>query len=57
MAIYTMLALVLPLFFWIFNLHQKATAQHYARSSSQLKLIMVAGIGSLIINLISEWIQ
>jgi len=51
------LALVLPLFFWIFNLHQKATAQHYARSSSQLKLIMVAGIGSLIINLISEWIQ
>lgn len=57
LGIYTVIAIILPLLFWTFFLNKKATTEHYARCSSQVKLIMVSGIGSLIINLITEWLK
>jgi 4-hydroxybenzoate polyprenyltransferase len=49
MGAYTILALILPLSAWIFFLPRAATTEHYGKASRYLKLIMVAGIGSLII--------
>jgi len=46
---YCLLALILPVAVWIFFLPKAATTTHYAKASRYLKLIMVAGIGSLII--------
>ncbi|HTN47770.1 MAG TPA: geranylgeranylglycerol-phosphate geranylgeranyltransferase [Flavipsychrobacter sp.] len=54
---YAIVALILPLSLWIMQLNKKATTEHYARCSAQIKLIMVAGIGSLIINFIAEWLR
>ena len=54
---YTIIALIIPLSIWIFNVNKKATTEHYAKCSAQIKLIMVAGIGSLIINLLAEWLR
>lgn len=54
---YTIVAIILPLLLWAFYLNKKATTEHYARCSTQVKLIMVAGIGSLIINLLTEWLR
>ncbi|RYE21786.1 MAG: hypothetical protein EOP51_14755 [Sphingobacteriales bacterium] len=46
---YAVLALVLPLIAWIYNLKKEATTQHYAKASKNIKIIMVLGICSLII--------
>jgi 4-hydroxybenzoate polyprenyltransferase len=46
---YAMLALVLPLIAWIYNLKKEATTQHYAKASKHIKIIMVLGIFSLVI--------
>jgi len=46
---YTLLALVLPMILWLLSLHKSATQQHYSTASRRLKMIMVAGIVSLII--------
>mgnify|MGYP002071885751 CR=1 FL=1 len=54
---YVTVTLIVPLVYWLFSLQKKATTEHYARCSKQLKWMMVAGIGTLIINLIAEWIQ
>ncbi|RYZ50439.1 MAG: prenyltransferase [Sphingobacteriales bacterium] len=57
LGLYTSVALVLPLCAWTFNLRKAATTVHYARASRQLKIIMVLGLGSLIINYFSEWLN
>lgn len=54
---YALAALVLPLIAWIVFLNKKATTAHYREASRRLKLIMVLGIGSLIINYLLEWIR
>jgi len=51
LGFYTLFALVIPLLIWIINLQKKATKEHYAKHSSSIKIIMVLGLGSLIINL------
>lgn len=57
LGIYMVLALIAPLTAWIFFLDNKATTQHYTKCSSQIKWIMVAGLGSLIVNFIVEWLR
>lgn len=49
LAIYTLVALALPIAVWILYLNTKATTAHYHKASRWLKIIMVAGIGSLIL--------
>lgn len=49
LGIYIMLALVLPLVLLLFRLPRKATQQHYALMSRWLKMIMLAGIASLLL--------
>jgi 4-hydroxybenzoate polyprenyltransferase len=49
LGIYLVLAVVVPLAWWILTVNNKATTEHYARASRNLKLIMLTGIGSLII--------
>lgn len=51
---YIFLFLVLPILAWLFFLPRKATAQHYGAASRWLKLIMLAGIVSL---LLYYWLQ
>ncbi len=46
---YTLLALIAPLIYWIYNLKNGATTRHYAQASKNIKIIMVLGICSLII--------
>lgn len=57
LGIYTFIALVLPLSVWTYRLGKGTTAAHYAKQSAGIKLIMIAGIGSLIINFIIEWLR
>jgi len=54
---YCSVALIIPLIIWFFYLNKKSTTTHYAKCSSLLKWIMVAGIGSLIINFLVEWLR
>jgi 4-hydroxybenzoate polyprenyltransferase len=49
LGFYTVIALILPIIAWMSFLPKKATTGHYAKASRYLKLIMLAGIGSLII--------
>jgi len=49
LAIYTLLCLSLPLIAWAIHLPSKADTQHYARASRGLKIIMIAGVCSLVI--------
>ena len=55
LAVYTIIAIILPLALWTFFLNRRSTSEHYASQSSRIKLIMIAGIGSLIVNFITEW--
>lgn len=57
LGIYTFLVLIIPLAVWTYHLNKNTTAEHYAKQSAGIKLIMVAGIGSLIVNFITEWLR
>ncbi len=46
---YVVFCLIAPMTGWLFFLPGGATSRHYTRASRRLKLIMIAGIGSLII--------
>jgi len=46
---YILVAVVLPLLWWVFSLNKKATTLHYHAYSRHLKFIMLAGIGSLFV--------
>lgn len=54
LGIYIFVALIMPLVFWLFFLPRKATAKHYGEASRRLKIIMLAGIASL---LLYFWLQ
>lgn len=50
-----LLIVVMPaLIVWLINLNKKYTTQHYHSASQRLKIIMVLGISSLIINIIAS---
>lgn len=49
LGIYTFAAIIIPLLAWLWWLPAGATVQHYALASRRLKIIMVAGIGSLVV--------
>lgn len=49
LGLYTVIALILPIVAWMFFLPRAANTAHYGRASRNLKFIMLAGIGSLII--------
>ncbi len=51
---YIFAALIVPLVLWLFFLRRKATAKHYGDASRWLKIIMLAGIASL---LLYYWLQ
>jgi len=51
---YIFIALVIPLIAWLLFLPRKATAKHYGDASRWLKIIMLAGIASL---LLYFWLQ
>jgi len=51
---YIFIALVIPLVAWLLFLPRKATAKHYGDASRWLKIIMLAGIASL---LLYFWLQ
>jgi 4-hydroxybenzoate polyprenyltransferase len=51
LAVYTFLAIIIPLLYWMYFLPKDNTTQHYAKASRGLKIIMVSGIGSLLIYL------
>jgi 4-hydroxybenzoate polyprenyltransferase len=57
LGIYTLLALVLPLVVWMLLLSGKATTTHYANASRQLKILMLLGVGTLILNYLQEWLR
>jgi 4-hydroxybenzoate polyprenyltransferase len=46
---YMIVAVVLPLAWWIITVNNKATTEHYAKASRNLKVIMITGVGSLLI--------
>ena len=48
-AIFILIALIVPLVSWIYQLPGAATAAHYHRASTRLKWIMVSGIVSLLV--------
>lgn len=54
LGIYIFAALIVPLVLWLFFLPRKATAKHYGEASRWLKIIMLAGIVSL---LLYFWLQ
>lgn len=54
LGIYIFVALIVPLVLWLLFLPRKATAGHYGEASRRLKLIMLAGIASL---LLYFWLQ
>ncbi|WP_118972708.1 geranylgeranylglycerol-phosphate geranylgeranyltransferase [Taibaiella koreensis] len=54
LGVYILVALVLPLIAWLLYLPRKATAKHYGDASRWLKMIMLAGIASL---LLYFWLQ
>jgi 4-hydroxybenzoate polyprenyltransferase len=56
LGMYLLLVLVLPIVIVIAQLHRKATTTHYARYSKYLKMIMVAGVASLIVYFILQYI-
>lgn len=49
LSIYCIVFTVVPLLWWCFYLPSKNTVQHYASASRWLKIIMLAGIASLIV--------
>lgn len=49
LGIYAIAMLIIPILVWMRFLPRKHTAAHYGNASRWLKIIMVAGIGSLII--------
>lgn len=49
LGIYVLAGLALPIIVWMLHLPRQATTQHYGLESRYLKLIMVAGVVSLII--------
>ena len=49
LGIYTLIALILPIIWWMVFLPKEATTTHYGKASRYLKFIMISGIGSLII--------
>ncbi len=49
LAVYCIAALALPVCVWMVNLSKRADTKHYAAASRWLKIIMIAGIGSLIL--------
>lgn len=49
LGFYAIIMLIIPLIVWMWFLQQKHTTDHYGKASRWIKLIMVAGIGSLII--------
>ena len=49
LGIYTVLALIIPIIWWMTFLPREYTTQHYGKASRGLKFIMLSGIGSLII--------
>jgi 4-hydroxybenzoate polyprenyltransferase len=49
LAAYTGLFIVVPMTVWLFYLPRKNTIAHYNSASRWLKVIMLAGIGSLVI--------
>jgi 4-hydroxybenzoate polyprenyltransferase len=52
---YYLLIIVTPsLLLWIITLNRKYTVEHYHNASRNLKIIMVLGIGSLIVNFLSS---
>lgn len=54
LGIYIFAALIVPLLLWLYLLPGKATASHYGLASRRLKIIMLAGIASL---LLYYWLQ
>ena len=48
-SVYILLALIVPLVYWIFILNKKATQDHYNKASRNLKIIMLLGILSLVV--------
>lgn len=54
LGVYIFVALIVPLVLWLFFLPKKATAKHYGEASRWLKIIMLAGIASL---LLYFWLQ
>lgn len=54
LGVYIFIALVIPLIAWLLFLPRKATAKHYGDASRWLKIIMLAGIASL---LLYFWLQ
>jgi 4-hydroxybenzoate polyprenyltransferase len=49
LGIYTIILLVVPIVIWMLYLPQKFTKEHYHKASNGIKLIMVAGVSSLVI--------
>ena len=49
LGIYMIVAVLVPLALWIITVNNKATKDHYAKASRNLKFIMLTGIGSLLI--------
>jgi 4-hydroxybenzoate polyprenyltransferase len=49
LGLYTVITLILPIIVWMFFLPRAASTAHYGRVSRNLKFIMLAGIGSLVI--------
>lgn len=46
---YVLLMLLLPLLFWVLTVNRRVTPIHFHRYSTFLKLIMLAGVGSLFV--------
>lgn len=49
LSIYILAAVIVPLIMWLKNFPKQATSLHYHKASSNLKWIMVAGLGSLLL--------
>ncbi len=54
MGIYILAVVVPALAVWIYRLNRRYTKEHYHKSSSQLKVIMVLGLGSLVVNIVAS---
>jgi 4-hydroxybenzoate polyprenyltransferase len=53
---YYLLFIVIPLLaIWTITLNRKHTIEHYHKASRNIKIIMVLGLASLIINILSTW--
>jgi 4-hydroxybenzoate polyprenyltransferase len=56
MGYYILLVLTPFLIIWLTRLNKKYTTEHYHKASQQLKIIMILGILSLVVNLISQYL-